>query len=155
MHFADSIIVFILALILFGPKKLPEIARQIGKLLAEFRKASNEFKSQIDEELRTMEQQERQKKLEAATQQAVQQAALPESTESTTQPTILPPSTGETVSASSPYVPAAPSELPSTENTAMESIAAEDTVTASVSSNGHIPEAHTEPENAPAPIHHG
>jgi sec-independent protein translocase protein TatB len=65
MSFADPIVIFLLALILFGPKKLPEIGRQIGKLMAEFRRASNEFKAQIDEELRTMEQQERQKKLEA------------------------------------------------------------------------------------------
>jgi sec-independent protein translocase protein TatB len=147
MHFADSIIVFIIALILFGPKKLPEIGRQVGKLLAEFRKASNEFKSQIDEELRVMEQQERQKRLEAATDQAVKQAALTETSESTTQPTIMPPSTGETVSADSPYVPSTP-ELPATTTT-------EDVLTTPASSNGHIPEAHTEPENAPAPIHHG
>jgi Tat protein translocase TatB subunit len=146
MHFADSIIVFIIALILFGPKKLPEIGRQVGKLLAEFRKASNEFKSQIDEELRVMEQQERQKRLEDATEQAVKQAALAETSESTAQPTIMPPSTGETVSANSPYVPAT-LELPATTT--------EDILTTSASSNGHIPEAHTEPENAPAPIHHG
>ena len=63
MHFADSIVIFLLALILFGPKKLPEIARQVGKLMVEFRRASNEFKSQIDDELRAMEQQDRQKKL--------------------------------------------------------------------------------------------
>jgi Tat protein translocase TatB subunit len=147
MHFADSIIVFIIALILFGPKKLPEIGRQVGKLLAEFRKASNEFKSQIDEELRVMEQQERQKRLEAATEQAVKQAALTETSESTGQPTIMPPSTGETVSTNSPYVPAT-LEIPATTTT-------EDVHTAPASSNGHIPEAHTEPENAPAPIHHG
>lgn len=146
MHFADSIIVFIIALILFGPKKLPEIGRQVGKLLAEFRKASNEFKAQIDEELRVMEQQERQKRLEAATEQAVKQAALAETSESTTQPTIMPPSTGETVSASAPYAPATP-ETPATTT--------EDVLPTSASSNGHIPEAHIEPENAPAPIHHG
>jgi sec-independent protein translocase protein TatB len=146
MHFADSIIVFIIALILFGPKKLPEIGRQIGKLLAEFRKASNEFKAQIDEELRVMEQQERQKRLEAATEQAVKQAALAETSESTAQPTIMPPSTGETVSASSPYAPPTP-ELPASTT--------EDMISTPASSNGHIPEAHTEPENAPAPIHHG
>jgi len=44
MHFGDSIFIFLLALVLFGPKKLPEIGRTIGKLLAEFRRASNEFK---------------------------------------------------------------------------------------------------------------
>jgi TatA/E family protein of Tat protein translocase len=112
MHFADSIIIFLIALVLFGPKRLPEIGRQIGKLLAEFRRASNEFKLQIDDELRTMEQQDRQKKLEAATQAA----ALP-SPESAAEPTILPPtiappSTGEPVSAASPYSPATPPELP-------------------------------------------
>ena len=63
MHFGDSIFIFLLALVLFGPKKLPEIGRTIGKLLAEFRRASNEFKFQIQEELRTMEDDERRKKL--------------------------------------------------------------------------------------------
>jgi TatA/E family protein of Tat protein translocase len=63
MHFGDSIFIFLLALVLFGPKKLPEIGRTIGKLLAEFRRASNEFKFQIQEELRTMEDEERRKKL--------------------------------------------------------------------------------------------
>ena len=80
MHFADSIVIFLLALVLFGPKKLPEIGRQIGKLLAEFRRASNDFKMQIDEELRAMEQQERQKKLEAAAAEA-EKTALPASAE--------------------------------------------------------------------------
>ena len=75
MHFADSIVIFLLALVLFGPKKLPEIGRQIGKLLAEFRRASNDFKMQIDDELRAMEQQERQKKLEAAAAEAEKTAA--------------------------------------------------------------------------------
>ncbi|MFZ0661984.1 MAG: twin-arginine translocase TatA/TatE family subunit [Acidobacteriaceae bacterium] len=75
MHFADSIVIFLLALILFGPKKLPEIARQVGKLMVEFRRASNEFKSQIDEELRAMEQQDRQQKMGAAYQEAPALAA--------------------------------------------------------------------------------
>ncbi|HEY0786947.1 MAG TPA: twin-arginine translocase TatA/TatE family subunit [Acidobacteriaceae bacterium] len=65
MHLGDSIFIFILALVLFGPKKLPEMAKQIGKLMAEFRRASNDFRMQIDEELRTMERQEQQQKQEA------------------------------------------------------------------------------------------
>jgi sec-independent protein translocase protein TatB len=64
----------VLALIVFGPKKLPEISRQIGKLLYEFRKASNDFKFQIEEELRSAEQAERQKELAQA---AVPQPATP------------------------------------------------------------------------------
>ena len=45
------IFIFLLALILFGPKKLPEIGREIGKFLAEFKRASNDFKSQIQSEI--------------------------------------------------------------------------------------------------------
>lgn len=52
MSLPDTLFIFVLALIIFGPKKLPEIGRQIGKLVGEFRRASNEFKFQIEEELR-------------------------------------------------------------------------------------------------------
>ena len=71
----DTLFLVVLALIVFGPKKLPEISRQIGKLLYEFRKASNDFKFQIEEELRSAEQAERQKEL--AAQAAVPQPATP------------------------------------------------------------------------------
>ena len=67
--FADSIFLFVLALLLFGPKRLPVLARELGKWIGEFRRASNEFKMQMDEELRASEQVERQKqiaKMEAA-----------------------------------------------------------------------------------------
>jgi sec-independent protein translocase protein TatB len=151
MHFADSIIIFLIALVLFGPKRLPEIGKQIGKLLAEFRRASNDFKMQIDEELRAAEQQERQKRLEEATEKATaemavhdakvaqEQAQLPADTTSVvaaeTTPQIMPPSTGETVSAASPYSPVTPPELPAgkLEETAET--------------------AKTEPESEQAPIH--
>jgi sec-independent protein translocase protein TatB len=51
MSFGETIFLFLLALLVFGPKKLPEIARQVGKILNEFRKASNEFRSQIEAEI--------------------------------------------------------------------------------------------------------
>src|SRR5580704_2859161 len=55
MSFSETIFLFFLALIIFGPKKLPEIARQIGKALNEFRRASNEFKAQIEQEISHLE----------------------------------------------------------------------------------------------------
>jgi sec-independent protein translocase protein TatB len=48
---ADMIFILLLAMILFGPKKLPEIARQIGKFMAEFKRASNDFTSQLQSEM--------------------------------------------------------------------------------------------------------
>ncbi len=63
--FADSIFLFILALLLFGPKKLPVLARELGKWMGEFRRASNEFKMQMEDELRASEQADRQKQIAA------------------------------------------------------------------------------------------
>ena len=61
MSFSETIFLFFLALIIFGPKKLPEIARQVGKMMNEFRRASNEFKAQIEQEIAQIEVQERKK----------------------------------------------------------------------------------------------
>lgn len=55
MSFSETIFLFFLALVIFGPKKLPEIARQVGKALNEFRRASNEFKAQIEQEIAHLE----------------------------------------------------------------------------------------------------
>jgi TatA/E family protein of Tat protein translocase len=96
MSLPDTIFIFGLALVIFGPKKLPEIGRQLGKLVLEFRRASNEFKMQIEEELRSAEQADRQQQLT----QPVTPAAAPEL--SSEVPTIRPPSNGITVSADSP-----------------------------------------------------
>jgi sec-independent protein translocase protein TatB len=68
------IVVFIVVLVVFGPQKLPELARGLGKLMAEFRKASTDFKSAFEEEMREMERQtllaERKKAAEAVTASA-------------------------------------------------------------------------------------
>jgi len=53
----EMIFIFFLALILFGPKKLPEIGRQIGRIMNEFRRASNEFRAQIESEVNVLESQ--------------------------------------------------------------------------------------------------
>lgn len=51
----EIVFLFLLALILFGPRRLPELARQVGRFMAEFRKASNSFQSQIHDEIRKLE----------------------------------------------------------------------------------------------------
>lgn len=51
----ELIIIFVVALIVFGPKKLPELGKSLGKGLAEFRRASNELKASLEEEVRSIE----------------------------------------------------------------------------------------------------
>ena len=52
----ELIIIFVLALIIFGPRKLPELGRSLGKSLAEFKRASNELRNTLDEEIRLDEE---------------------------------------------------------------------------------------------------
>ena len=51
----EMIFIFLLALVLFGPKELPELGRTVGKAITEFRRASNELKSTFDRELKNLE----------------------------------------------------------------------------------------------------
>jgi sec-independent protein translocase protein TatA len=53
----ELVIIFVVALIVFGPRKLPELGRSLGKGLAEFKRASNELQRTLDEEIRNEEQQ--------------------------------------------------------------------------------------------------
>jgi sec-independent protein translocase protein TatB len=53
------IVVFLVVLVVFGPQKLPELARSLGKLLAEFRKASGDFRNAFEDEMRDLERQAR------------------------------------------------------------------------------------------------
>jgi sec-independent protein translocase protein TatB len=126
---ADSLILMVMALVVFGPRRLPQIGRQIGKLMYEFRKASNDFKFQMEEELRSAEEADRRKKEEEERQRQLvanppaqlEASVTPSSetpaTESSypygeaaeaqaqaeeTYPSIQPPSTGEPVPAAWP-----------------------------------------------------
>jgi sec-independent protein translocase protein TatB len=85
MSFADTVVLFVLALLLFGPKKLPGIARQVGKALNEFKRASNEFKAQIESEISQLEYQERQKKEKEEEQKILPPAAPPADSVQSTQ----------------------------------------------------------------------
>src|SRR5581483_9163299 len=62
----ELIIIFVIALIIFGPRKLPELGRSLGKSLAEFKKASNELRNTLEEEIRIEEQRDVQAKQAAA-----------------------------------------------------------------------------------------
>jgi sec-independent protein translocase protein TatB len=58
----EMIFILLLALVVVGPRRLPELARQLGKFLAEFKRASNEFKQQLETEMLNIELEERAKK---------------------------------------------------------------------------------------------
>ncbi len=53
----ELIIILVIALIIFGPRKLPELGRSIGRSLAEFKRASNELRHTLDDEIRVEQQQ--------------------------------------------------------------------------------------------------
>lgn len=74
----ELIIILVIALIIFGPRKLPELGRSLGKSIGEFRKASNELKSTLEEEIRLEEQKEQRAKVEAEQTSAVEAGTMTE-----------------------------------------------------------------------------
>jgi len=64
------VVIFIVALVIFGPQKLPELARMLGKASAEFRKMTGDFRYAMEEEMREIERQTRLREMEAATASA-------------------------------------------------------------------------------------
>ena len=71
----ELVIILVIALIIFGPRKLPELGRSLGKSIGEFKKASNELKSTLEEEIRVEEQREQRAKMEAEQASAVAAAS--------------------------------------------------------------------------------
>ena len=72
LGFPELLIIMVIALIIFGPRKLPELGRSLGKSIGEFRKASNELKSTLEEEIRMEEIKEQRTKLETEQASAVE-----------------------------------------------------------------------------------
>jgi TatA/E family protein of Tat protein translocase len=96
------VIIFIVVLVVFGPHRLPELARGLGKMMAEFRKASTDFKMAFEEEMRTIERQARETEFKksqeaAAAASSQQQPATPAGAET---PKIL----SETVTPTEPVI---------------------------------------------------
>ena len=67
----EMAVIFILALVLFGPKKLPELGRTIGKAMTEFRRASNDLKATFDREMHTLERENQ--AIQASTRETVKE----------------------------------------------------------------------------------
>jgi TatA/E family protein of Tat protein translocase len=96
----ELIIIFVIALIIFGPRKLPELGRSLGKSLAEFKRASNELKSTLEEEIRMEEQQLQRAEAKAAAQTtttAPVSTPTPVTATSMTAAPVTTPPTAETV----------------------------------------------------------
>jgi len=81
------IVLFVVVLVVFGPHKLPELARGLGKLMAEFRKASTDFKLAFEEEMRNVERQAREAERKKQAEAAIASATVAEaSTVATSEP---------------------------------------------------------------------
>ena len=101
----EMLFIGLLALLIFGPRKLPEIAREVGKFMAEFKRAGNEFKHQIESEIQQIELEEQIKKDAERREAALKEAEskrlagenqgelfdVPDAPKSEEMPRILPP----------------------------------------------------------------
>jgi sec-independent protein translocase protein TatA len=91
----ELIIILVIALIIFGPRKLPELGRSLGKSIGEFKKASNELRSTLEEEIRIEEQRDQRATLRAEQDTAIAAAATPPS--ATPPPVVPAPPVDQTV----------------------------------------------------------
>ena len=77
LSFPHLVVLFVIALIIFGPQKLPELARMLGKATAEFRKMTNDFRFALEDEVREMDRQTRIREEEIATAARAAQVPVP------------------------------------------------------------------------------
>lgn len=77
LSFPHLVVLFVIALIIFGPQKLPELARMLGKATAEFRKMTNDFRYALEDEVRELDRRNRilEEQAAAAARDAASQAA--------------------------------------------------------------------------------
>jgi sec-independent protein translocase protein TatA len=79
----ELIVIFVIALIIFGPRKLPELGRSLGKGINEFKRASNELKNTFEEEVRVEEQRsgDRQRAPESSKPHPIEDVSVPRTPE--------------------------------------------------------------------------
>jgi len=94
----ELFLILVVALIVFGPRKLPEIGKSLGKMMAEFRKASNDFRRTIEEEVEA-------DKLREATR--IDMSPVTSTAASAPAPEVAPAATGTEPAATPPVEPAA------------------------------------------------
>jgi sec-independent protein translocase protein TatA len=77
----ELIVIFVIALVVFGPKKLPELGKSIGRAMAEFKKASEDFQESVRTEMREVEREasvkEEIKRIEQSVQEGTKTAEVP------------------------------------------------------------------------------
>ena len=73
----ELIVIMFLALLIFGPRKLPELGRSLGRSLGEFKRASNELRNTLDEEIRIEEQRNADRQRAEASSPAAEEAGVP------------------------------------------------------------------------------
>jgi sec-independent protein translocase protein TatA len=87
----ELVLIFIVALLLFGPRKLPEIGRTVGKALGEFRRASNDLKRTLEDEVAAADLREVRRDLDGAFREPVTEPVVSVSAEPSVQAVTTPP----------------------------------------------------------------
>ena len=117
----ELIIILVIALIIFGPRKLPEIGRSLGKSIREFKKTSDELRSTLDEKIDLEQQSDLKATIRAEQETAIAAAAPPPST---TAPPVDPASPPPVDPASPPPVdPASPADETANRTTGTDPVA--------------------------------
>src|SRR5260221_8608365 len=86
----EMLVILVIALIIFGPRKLPELGRSLGKSLAEFKRASNELRNTLEDEIRLEEQHETKPVQSVQSVQNVPSPAAPPAVDVTVPHTVEP-----------------------------------------------------------------
>jgi len=100
----EIVVILVIALIFFGPRKLPELGRSLGRTMNEFKKASNELRSTLEDEIRVEEQKDQRAKAETERPAVAPAALVPESPASDSDAVLESASVSEPVAPDEPTV---------------------------------------------------